>query len=324
MTDREKWGEADEARLAQLMRRVPRGAADPAARARVFEAVHAEWRRSLPPSQGRPASKPARWLAAASVAVAALAGLLWWQSPPAQVATLERAQGVVAEAGQSLAAGAPLRRGASLVTAAGSGALLRYSPDLSLRIDAGSRVTLTDAGNLRLDAGRILVAATPGAEIPFVVHTDAGDVRHVGTRYVVSVSDGELDVAVRDGAIQLDAGSHAARARAGEALHVGAAGAIVRRELGGDAPWGWADKLVSPISIEGKTFAAFLRWYAAETGRDVRFADAATRARAQGAILHGSVDGLPPSQALAIVAASVDLEAVVPAQGPVVIGPAHR
>lgn len=327
MTDKdgkESWTELDEARLARLMRAVPRGAPDPAARARAFEAAQAEWRQmQSQAARPRPATR-ARWLAAASVTVIALTGVLWLQPFAPQVASLERVYGSVTAAGDPLANGARLRRGTTLVTAADSGALLRYSPDLSLRLDAGTRVTLDGADRLQLVSGRIYVAVTPGAAVPYVVHTAAGDVRHVGTRYVVRARGTGLDVAVREGAVQVDAGSHRERAVAGEALRIDAGGTALRSVLADDAPWAWVDKLPTPIVIEGKSLAEFLRWYTAETGRRVTFADDRTRARAASAVLHGSVDGLPPAAALAIVAASVDLQAVVPKEGPIVIEPAHH
>lgn len=324
MTDKDDWSEIDEARLRRLMGAVPREAPDPTARARAFEAAHAEWRQlQSQVAKPRPAG-PARWLAAAAVAVIALAGLLWLQPFAPPLASLERAYGSVTGAGGPLATGAPLRRGATLVTAADSGVLLRYSPDLTVRLDAGTRVTLERADRLQLEGGRVYVAVTPGAAVPYVVHTAAGDVHHLGTRYAVRARGAELEVAVREGAVQVEAGSHAERAVAGEALRIDAGGGVERSVLADDAPWAWVEKLPTPIVIEGKSLAQFLRWYAAETGRPVAFADDGTRVRAASAVLHGSVDGLPPAEALAIVVASVDLQAVVPKEGPVIIGPAHH
>lgn len=325
MTDKkDDWTEFDEARLARLMRTVPRGSPDPAARARAFEAVQAEWRRAQSQvASPRPATR-ARWLAVAAVAVMALAGALWLQPFAPQIASLDRAYGSVTAAGDPLAVGTRLRRGATLVTAAGSGALLRYSPDLTLRLDAGTRVTLADAGSLRLEGGRVYVAITPGAAVSYVVHTAAGDVRHVGTRYVVSTRGTGLDVAVREGVVRVEVGARIERAVAGEALRVDAGGTVERSVLSGDAQWAWVESLPTPIVIEGKPLADFLQWFAAETGRRVIYADESTRARAAAAILHGSVDGLPPAQALAIVTASVDLDAVVPKEGPILIRSAHH
>lgn len=319
--EKEGWTELDEARLSRLMRTAPRGSPDPAARARAFETVHAEWRRAQSQAAGQRPMRHSRWLVAASLATLVLAGLLWLQpfSPP--VASLERVYGRVTADRVALTAGTGLRRGATLVTAAGSGALLRYSPDLSLRLDAGTRVTLAAADRLQLEHGRVYVAVAPGAATSYVVRTAVGDVRHVGTRYVVSAQGHEIEVDVRDGVVEVEAGARTERADAGEALHVAADGTVVRGVLTDDAPWAWVEKLPAPIVIEGRPLADFLHWYAAETGRRVTYADESTRARAAAAILHGSVDGLPPAQALAIVTVSLDLQAVVPEEGLVVIAP---
>lgn len=313
------WSGSDESRLTRLMRTMPRGAPDPAARARAFDMAHAEWRRL----QGQRARmRRARWAAAASVAVVALAGALWLQPFAPRIASLDRQYGSVTLDREPLATGARLRRGAAVETSGASGALLRYSPDLTLRLDAGTRVVLVDAGNLQLESGRVYVAVAPGAAVPYVVHTAAGDVRHLGTHYAVRARGAALDVAVRDGVVQVDTDAGEARAGAGEALHVDAQGRIGRTAIAGDAPWAWVAKLPAPIVIEGKSLAEFLRWYATETGRNIVYADERTRTRAAAAILHGSVDGLPPAEALAIVVASVDLRAEVSADGPLTIGPA--
>ncbi|HNS27213.1 MAG TPA: FecR family protein [Steroidobacteraceae bacterium] len=323
MTERTgDWTTADEARLARLMRSLPRGTPDPAARARAFEAAQAEWRRSRArPLRGAPV-RLAGW--AAAVAVLAIGVALWVQPYAAPVAHLDRVYGSVSADADPLEVGARLRRGAAVETAQESGALLRYSPDLTVRLDAGTRVAMVDRATLRLDAGRVYIAVAPGTAGAFVVRTALGDVRHVGTRYAVSARDGELEVAVREGEVRIDLGARAERATAGEALRIDPEGAILRAVLSADdARWAWIDSLPSPVAIEGRTLVEFLQWYAVETGRRVDYADDATRARAQATILHGSVDGLAPAQALAIVASSADVEAIL-RDGQLVIGPARR
>jgi len=317
------WTPADEARLARLMRSLPRGTPDPAARARAFEAAQAEWQRSRARPQRGARMRRAAW--AAAVAALAIGAALWVPQFTAPIASLDRVHGSVSADADPLEAGARLRRGAAVETAPESGALLRYSPGLTVRLDAGTRVAMVDRATLRLDAGRVYIAVAPGTAGSFVVRTALGDVRHVGTRYAVSSRDGGLEVAVREGEVRIDlGGARAERAVAGEALRIDPEGAVQRAELAADdARWAWIGNLPAPVVIEGRTLAEFLQWYAVETGRRVAYADDATRARAQAAILHGSVDGLPPAQALAIVASSVDVEATL--QGDrLVIGPTHR
>lgn len=323
MTDKDdNWTAADEARLARLMRAVPRATADPAARARAFEAVQAEWQAQ----QALRAQRPARlrWFAAAAV-VALVAGAALWMRPAAApvVASLDLARGVVTEAGAPLAAGAALRSGSTLETAADSGALLRYSAALTLRIDAGTRVTLVDAATLRLDSGQVYVAIAPGTADNFTVRTADATVRHLGTRYGVAARGDALRVAVREGAVQVEHGAQAEQATAGEMLLFTPGEPVVRSPIAADdSRWDWLARLPTPIDIEGASLAEFLGWYADETGRAVDYVDADTRARAASAVLHGSVAGLAPADALAIVMASVDLAAVAGSDG-IVIGPAQ-
>lgn len=323
MTEKpDDWTTADEARLARLMRSLPSGTPDPAARARAFEAAQAEWRRSRARPRHGARMRLAGW--AAAVAVLAIGAALWVQPFAAPMAHVDRAYGSVSADADPLEVGAGLRRGAAVETASESGALLRYSPDLSVRLDAGTRVAMVDRATLRLDAGRVYIAVAPGATGSFVVRTARGDVRHVGTRYAVSSRNGELEVAVREGEVRIDLGARAERAVAGEALRVDPDGAIERTVLvADDARWAWIDSLPSPVAIEGRTLVEFLQWYAVETGRRVDYADDATRVRAQATILHGSVDGLAPAQALAIVTSSADVEAIL-RDDQLVIGPARR
>jgi len=325
MTDKDdNWTTTDEARLARLMHAVPRATPDPAARARAFDAVQAEWQAQQALRTQRPAR--VRWFAAAAVVVLTAAAALWLRPAAAPViASLDRLQGVVSEGGAPLAAGTALRSGSTLETAADSAALLRYSADLALRLDAGTQVTLVDATTLRLDSGQVYVDITPGTAGEFTVQAAGATVRHLGTRYAAEAHGEALRVAVREGAVQIE--RHAQQpesAVAGEMLLFRPGEPVVRSPIAADGPqWDWLARLPAPIDIEGASLADFLRWYADETGLAVDYLDADTRARAAATILHGSVDGLAPAQALAIVMASVDL-AAEPGSNGIVVGPAHH
>lgn len=324
MNDRnDDWTAGDEARLARLMRSAPRAAPDPAARARAFEVVQAEWQARQALRDKRPAR--VRWFAAAAVVVL-VAGTALWLRPVAapMIASLDRVHGAVTEAGAPLAVGAALRSGTTLETAADSGALLRYSADLTLSLDAATRVTLVDASTLRVDSGHVYVAATPGTAADFKVRAAGAVVRHLGTRYAVDASGDALRVAVREGKVEVELGARPEQAVAGEMLLFRPGEPAVRSSIAADDPrWDWLSRLPTPIHIEGRSLADFLRWYADETGRAVAYADADTRTRAAAAVLHGSVDGLPPAEALAIVVASVDLMVESGDDGIVVGPPQH-
>lgn len=117
---------------------------------------------------------------AAAVALAVTAGL-WWQSRPEQFETL-----------------AAQRQ--SLVLADGS------------RIDLNARTGLAAKQGERsrevwLKSGEAYFEVMPDAARPFVVHTEAGSVRVVGTRFNVRTSGaGQLEVTVTEGRVEVAPG----------------------------------------------------------------------------------------------------------------------
>ena len=65
--------------------------------------------------------------------------------------------------------------------------------------------------------------------------------------------------------------------------------------------WQWVQEIAPSFAIEGRTLGEFLAWVGRETGWQVRWLDAGAAPRALAVVLHGSVEGLPPEQALAAV-----------------------
>jgi hypothetical protein len=64
--------------------------------------------------------------------------------------------------------------------------------------------------------------------------------------------------------------------------------------------WQWTADLAPPFAIEGRPVSAFLEHLSREQGWTLRYADAQLARDASGIILHGSVDGLEPQDALAV------------------------
>jgi transmembrane sensor len=322
--------EADIARAVRLAGRRP--ALTEQQRAAAFERVHAEWRAATAPADvpaDAPtvvaAAAPARWrwrgalaagLAAGVVAVALLTGRVTMQ-PGAEVALASVVQGVeVTPAGSSsrqLLAGATVHQSDTLRTGAQGGALLRVGPVLALRLapeselrfDAADRVTLL-RGQIYVDSG-----THTGPGTPLTVATQHGEVRHLGTRYLVRAAADRLDVAVRDGRVQLAslAGDLRAEATAGERLQLAAgASAIERGALSADdAAYAWLARIPTPLDIEGKTLGEFVAWYEAETGRRVDLGSGDSVDAVRLIRLSGSVAGMSPDEALDTVAAVSDV-----------------
>jgi ferric-dicitrate binding protein FerR (iron transport regulator) len=227
--------------------------------------------------------------------------------PASLVANVEQVQGVVTTAdGARLSSGSGLLAGARLETGDAQLAL-RLTTGGSLRIAPRSRVVLESGDEAELLAGAIYFDSEGQRGNDFVVATQLGRIRDVGTQFLVRLDDEQLDVGVREGRISLLRGAAVDSAEAGERLVTTQAADNVRRDsvpkFGGD--WEWAERLAPPFDINGRTLSDFLAWFAEQTGRKVEFADAAAERAARATVLTGSAE-FPPMQKLAAVLATTD------------------
>ena len=86
----------------------------------------------------------------------------------------------------------------------------------------------------------------------------------------------------------------------GTEITFSASGAVTRPIAPHGPEWDWTASVAPPGEIEGLALSVFLERIAREHGWQLRYADAALANEASGIILHGSVNGLPPREALAI------------------------
>jgi ferric-dicitrate binding protein FerR (iron transport regulator) len=304
-----------DAELRDLLRAAgPRPQPPAAVTDEVRAAVAAEWRAVV--ASRRPRRRTVPWLAAASVAVLAVGAWLavnQIHAPHAVVATVARLTGpaeVRHEAGspwQSLAAGADLRAGDHVRTRTDGRVALRRTDGVEVRLDVGTTLALAEHGLARLETGRVYVdSGVAGTRSDaFVLETEFGSVRHLGTQYAAGLAPAALEVAVREGRVAIDQRGRDAVANAGESLIVRADGRIDRASLAPhDAAWQWAESMAPAFAIEGRTLDEFLAWAARETGRRLVYASPAVAQRAEQTLLKGSVDDLSPQQAVAAVLAT--------------------
>ena len=128
-------------------------------------------------------------------------------------------------------------------------------------------------------------------------------VSHVGTQFELRLQPDSLNVRVREGEVRrVDGGSTRQTSRAGEALLISRDRPDVRSRIATSGPeWDWVTTVAQPFTLEGATVSAFLEWVSREQGWRWEYADAATKRRAERAVLHGSIEGLTPEEALAAV-----------------------
>jgi FecR-like protein len=298
------------ARLLKLAGRRPAPSAD--ARLRAREAAQAEWRQVL---KVRGRQRLLKAIVAAAI-VGVVGGIAWmWAHRDApvdrsEVATLQKVIGAVRVLEGSLGAPAAMastngriRAGDRLETGERGGAALRFFGGPSIRLNAGTSVTVESSSRLHLHTGAIYVDSDPQrGPTSLVVVTAFGDVRHLGTQFELAQTVGGLDVRVREGEVSIETGNGRLIAAAGEALLVRADRPVERRRVATSGPaWAWIGTMAAAFTLDGSTVPAFLQWVSREEGLRWEYADAAARRVGDRAVLHGSIEGLTPAEALLAV-----------------------
>jgi hypothetical protein len=180
----------------------------------------------------------------------------------------------------------------------------------TLRIAAGTAIVIPEATQVTLKQGLIYVDCPPDPKTcgPLRVATSAGLIEHVGTEFEV-LSDGQtVRIRVREGRIRFVGSSVTLMAAAGTELLAGPGERISTQPVatfGRD--WLWTAALAPDYPIEGHRLIDFLQWTSREMGRPLEFADAHAQEVANQTILHGSIRGEDPRDALAQVLASTTL-----------------
>jgi hypothetical protein len=191
-------------------------------------------------------------------------------------------------------------------TSAGS-SLITLVKGGGLRLAAGSVVEGIDARDIRLDSGRVFLDF-PGGAPPFVLHTSAGTIEHIGTQFEVEASAAGIRIRVREGSVRMRTTTGTQDAEAGTEVLFSRAGPIVSRKVATYGPdWAWVETIAPEFEIEDQPLAGFLEWVARETGRHIQFADDGARDTALRTRLHGSIRGLAPLEALGRVLSTTSL-----------------
>ena len=257
---------------------------------------------------------------AASVLVAAFA--LWFvalrpDTAAGPVATMAvalndvRVRGSWLQGWEPASAGRMLRAGESLETGPDGRAGLSLPGIASARLDHDTRVRLASADRLVIERGALYVDAGTGAagDSRLAVETPVGTLRHVGTQYEVRLDGADVRVRVREGRVEwLSKSGTRERGDAGEQFTIAADGAFQRMQSAryGET-WDWIASTTPAIDIEGRPLADFLAWAGRELGREIVFANSGVRQEAAAIVVHGSVAGLTPQQALNAVLATTSV-----------------
>jgi hypothetical protein len=280
---------------------------------RLHDAAAQAWEQSIstPP---RPAwSRTSLWLAAAAAVVVGALGLVWVLRPFATAetfGTVVRVVGSEGEIAESLLRHRPLTLGAALnvgdqLTTRGP-VLIALRAGGTLRIAAGSLLEVPSASLIRLPQG--LVYLDLPSAVPVRLATRAGILEHIGTEFEVFSDAQTVRIRVREGRLRLRNASRQTLIDTGIQLTANPDGTLTQSPVTPyGADWLWVAALTPDYDIEGQPLLNFLQWAARELGRPLGFADAHAREIAVRTVLHGSVKGREPLEALRAVLSTTSL-----------------
>jgi hypothetical protein len=286
---------------------------------RLRAAVLQAWRTETSASRERPGpTRRWRWVGIAAAVGLLAAAVAWFVARPADesivVGNLARFSDGSIEVRswvfghRTLQVGDALRVGDAL-TARGP-TLLTLARGGTLRIVGGTTLGVTGPMQLSFERGLLYVDMPPGSPTtnPLRVTSRAGTVEHVGTEFEIMSGDQSVRIRVREGQIRFLGQSQTIVADAGTELLAMPGGQVTERPVdtfGRD--WLWTAALAPDYEIEGSSLIEFLHWVSREMGRPLDFADAHAREVADHTILHGSVKGQAPMDALSTVLATTSL-----------------
>lgn len=313
--DRHEGGDAGEAAIDASLRAA--FATEPLSRqqlGRIRSGVEAAWRQSVRPARNTWTSRRVAAALLLPLLAATLALSMFRHQSPDIAATYSSGQPGSLVAGAPGAPPAILRTGAPLTT--GTQVEARRDGELHwlkggvLRLRAGARLRILDERHVELQSGSLYVAlASPHAADALSVRTALGTVEHIGTQFLLTLDAGSLDIAVREGSLQLQ-GPRGAAVVAGQAVHLDRNGELSRRTLAPDDPeWAWVGAPLYPFDAEGQSVLALLQWVTLEKGQALVFDSDEARLLAESTTLHGSLRGLSVDQSLSVMLATTTLRA---------------
>ncbi len=297
--------EIDHNRLEDLLRHAPpRPVPSPEDEAAVRAVVQSEWQ--VVAGTRRKRRRVTQFALAASVLLTVFAAFNTLRMPtdaPLQVGSIARSFGPVYLLGES----SELRKtddlanvvaGQTIVTGTDAGLAISWGNGGSLRVDEETRVSFTGAATVRLENGRVYfdsvsqpmqVGAGSADSAGLLIVTEHGDVRHIGTQYMVRVDQRSLVVSVREGRVDVQGRYHRNTTNSGEQVtFAGSAQPSVLNIGRAGGNWAWVEQTTPDASVEGMTLHNYLDWACRELGLSLKYyGNAEARARDDTLALRG-------------------------------------
>jgi hypothetical protein len=197
---------------------------------------------------------------------------------------------------------------------------LRTADGADLRLRAGTEIRWMAPDSISLETGSIYVATEGGNHIE--VRTPMGVVTDIGTRFMVTLDEGALEVAMRDGITEIatDHGMYVAQADtySGDVVRVADHRISARSEPASDNRWSWIHEVHPGYSETG--VADLLNAIATDLGLPLAFSSPAVKASIMSLQLDGDISGLAPQDALQVVLGTSGLKLLPQSEERLLIG----
>ena len=219
---------------------------------------------------------------------------------------------------------APIIAGTGLRTTQAGRLALTLTGSASLRLDAGSELTIDAARNFDLARGTtyIDVGSTVVGD-PYTLVTPHATISDIASQVEVAVTSDSLRLRVRDGDARIVTTTGAeATASTGEQLRIDGDGDIVRDYvMPHDTEWAWVETLAGTPIVDGRPLTQFLAWVARETGRPIRYDSPLTETSVATAMLRGTAENVTPMEALDVMLSTTNFDYSLRWDGSIVIAP---
>lgn len=307
------------ARLLRLAGARPGTPADRASRVR--RVVHQQWLSQM--RRRRLYRRTITGIALGGVATAAvlIVGGRAIHDSPTTIPRVGSIEQVIDEAGRSpLTPGDPIDLGKWMDT--GSARVgLRLNDGTSVRIDTAALIRVLSPSVVELARGGVYLDT--GLNSPrFEVRTPIGSAHDIGTQFEVRITDAGLRVRVRTGLVEIRNSGQATSVRPGTEVTLTGSHVLTKPIAAFGRDWEWTHRLAPRFDANGRSLAAFLEHTAREQGWTLRYGDPQLAREASGIILHGTLLGLEPRDAVAVAVRMCGLSHTLEAGDLVVTKPA--
>lgn len=290
----------------------PRAAIPDAIEKRVHAAVRQEW-------EGSTRRKSIlRWIVPAALAATVLIAIsVGMRSPvetPQPIGVVASVSNEATAVAQNLSVGSEVFAGQIVETADEFAVSVLLAGDVSLRLATDSSISFTAADEVTLHRGSVY--ADSGDRIyrdrHLTVRTRHGSATDIGTQFAVAIENDQLEVAVREGRVDVSHENLLHTAEAGKRLTLKKGAAVVIEEVAPyDTYWSWAVSLAPEFQLQNRSVLDFLKWAARETGKSLAFSGDDVRMAAMRTEVFGSIDNLSPSEALEAVLATTEFRYMI-------------